>query len=81
MLSNVAWSNNGEMPMERANVPMTVPSFGATEKTIIRRLEAAGARHVLRDDRRIARNVLAHMLREHASVEIVAAAGREADDQ
>ena len=46
---------------------------------IVRGLEAAGARHVLRDQRRLSGNVLAQMARHHAAVEIVAAARGVAD--
>jgi hypothetical protein len=46
---------------------------------IVRGLEAAGARHVLRDQRRLSRNVLAQVARHHAAVEIVAAARGVAD--
>jgi hypothetical protein len=46
---------------------------------IIRGLEAPCSRHVLRNDRRLTRNVPAEMARDHAAVEIVAAAGGVAD--
>ena len=46
---------------------------------IIRRPQAAGARHGLHHDERIARDVPPHVVREQARVEIVAAARREAD--
>src|SRR5437016_5870642 len=46
---------------------------------VIRGLEAAGARHVLRDDGRLAGNVLAEMARDQPAVEVVAAAGGIAD--
>ena len=41
--------------------------------------QAAGALHVLRHDVRIAGNVLAHVAREHARIEVVAAADAVAD--
>src|SRR5262249_18709572 len=47
---------------------------------IIGRLEAARARHVLRDDRRLPGNMLAEMARDQTPVEIVAAACGVADD-
>ena len=46
---------------------------------IVRGLEAAGARHVLRDQRRLSGDVLAQVARHHAAVEIVAAARGVAD--
>ena len=45
----------------------------------VRRAQAAGAGHVLRHDRRVARDVLADVAGEMAGVEVVAAADREAD--
>ena len=42
--------------------------------------EAAGARHVLHDDVRLAGDVVADVAAERAGVEVVAAARREADD-
>ncbi len=46
---------------------------------IVGGLEAAGARHVLRNEGRLSRNVLAQVARHHAAVEIVAAARGVAD--
>jgi hypothetical protein len=46
---------------------------------IVRGLEAACARHVLRDDRRLTGNVFAEVARDHAPIEIVAAARGVAD--
>ena len=43
--------------------------------------QAAGARHVLHHDARLPGNVLAEIVRDHARVEIEAAAGRVAGDQ
>src|SRR5262249_19541064 len=43
--------------------------------------QAAGAGHVLRDDRRIARDVPAEVARDHASVGVVAAPGAIADNE
>src|SRR5262249_27631410 len=43
--------------------------------------QAAGAGHVLRNDRRIARDVPAQMARDHARISIVAATGAIADDE
>src|SRR5215510_2316063 len=48
---------------------------------MIRQNEAAGAGHVLDDERRIAGNVPAHVAREHSRVRIESAAGGEAHDQ
>jgi hypothetical protein len=45
------------------------------------RAQAAGARHVLNHDPRLAGDVLAEVIRDHARVEIEAAAGRIAGDQ
>jgi hypothetical protein len=47
----------------------------------LRYAQSSSARHVLRHDRRIAGHVLAHVARKCASVEIIAAAGAEADRQ
>src|SRR5712691_11328538 len=46
---------------------------------IVRRDEAARPRHVLDDDRRVARDVLAHVPRDRPRVSVEAAARREAD--
>ena len=46
-----------------------------------RRPRAAGARHVLRHDVRIARDVAPDVPRHHAPVDVVAAAGRRADQE
>ena len=43
--------------------------------------DAAGARHVLRHDGRLARNVLAEMARQQPPIEVVAAADAVADDE
>jgi hypothetical protein len=48
-------------------------------KQMLRGAQAAGAGHVLHDDRRTARNVLAHVARQQASVDVVAATGVETD--
>jgi hypothetical protein len=58
--------------MLRAKMPKAVPSLGA--------LQAAGARHIVDDDRRLAGNVLAHVLSQKTAVDVVAAAGAVADD-
>ena len=42
--------------------------------------QTAGTRHVIDDDRGVARDVLAHVARHRARERIEAAAGREADD-
>src|SRR5712691_9648286 len=47
---------------------------------IVRRDEAARPRHVLDDDRRVARDVLAHVPRDRPRVSVEAAARREADN-
>ena len=47
----------------------------------IREPQAAGAGHVLRHDVGIAGDVLAHVAREHARIEVVVAAGGVADQQ
>ena len=44
-------------------------------------LEAAGARHVLRDELGIARNVATHMARQRARIDVIAAAGTKTDQQ
>ena len=46
-----------------------------------RRPGAARARHVLRDDRRLAWNVAAHVARQCARIDVVAAAGRRPDEE
>jgi hypothetical protein len=46
---------------------------------IVDRLEAAGSRHVLRNEPWIARDVAAHMARERPRIDVIAAAGAEAD--
>ena len=48
---------------------------------IVGGLEAAGARHVLRDQRRLSRNVLAQVARHHAAVEIGGARGAADGDR
>ncbi len=54
--------------------------FGRGGVEIVREAQAAGARHVLGHDERIAGDVLAHVAGEHARVEIVPAARRHADE-
>jgi hypothetical protein len=46
---------------------------------ILRRALAAGARHVLRNDGGIARDMLAHEARKQTRIDVVTAAGAEAD--
>ena len=60
---------------------MAVPSLGAIELMKPRRPGAARARHVLRDDRRLAWNVAAHVARQRARIDVVAAAGRRPDEE
>src|ERR671921_866117 len=65
-----------------------VAPVGADDGAVLRRdvvepvgeAEAAGALHVLGDDRRIARDVLAEVARDQAAVDVVAAADARADD-
>ena len=47
----------------------------------VRRLNVPCARHVAHDDRRLARDVLAHMPRHEAGVGVQPAAGSRTDDQ
>ena len=62
-------------------------SHGGERGAVLRRLlvhevgqpDRARAFHVARHDRRVAGNVLADVARDHAAVEVVGAAGREAD--
>ena len=56
-----------------------MPSFGATLNSQLVDDHAAGARHVLHHDGRLARNVLAQILGEGAGIGVVAAARRGAD--
>ncbi len=46
---------------------------------VVGRAHAAGSRHVLHDDVRVARDMIAHVAREQAGIEIIAAAGAETD--
>ena len=57
-----------------------VPSFGAIVLDVLRGLGAAGARHVLDHDGRLAGDVAAEMARHRARVDVVAAARSAADD-
>jgi len=60
--------------MARATAPIAVPSFGATFVEPVGKPHAAATFHVLRQDDRIARDVLAEMAGDHAGIEIVATA-------
>ena len=80
-LSNSALSTSGEMPMLRENVPNTEPSFARDRIDEIGRAQAAGAGHLLGNDRGIARNVLAEIAAEQPRIGVVAAADAVADDQ
>src|SRR5262249_10236448 len=55
--------------------------LGGDVVEVVDRLEAAGARHVLRDELGVAGDMAAHMARERARIEVVAAAGAEADEE
>ena len=54
---------------------------GRDVEEIIDRLETARTRHVLRNHSRIAGNVVRHMTRERAGIDVIAAAGAEPDQQ
>ena len=71
---------NGSSGTLRLKCAMVEPSFGADVVKIIRRRQAAGARTVHRQDRRIARNVLADVARDRAAVGVVGIRDRKADD-
>jgi hypothetical protein len=59
---------------------MTVPSFGATLKRYAAAGVAARARHVGHHHGGIAGDVFGHVPRQEPRVDVVAAAGRRADD-
>ena len=72
----------GERLLERGGFyhdPERGAVLGRDLVEIIGGLEAAGARHVLRDQGRLSGDVLAQVARHHAAVEIVAAARGVAD--
>ena len=58
---------------ESSNIPTRGPDPAARD------LQRAGARHVLRHQSRIAGDVLAHVARQRAGIDVVAAARRETD--
>ena len=58
---------------------MWVPSFGAVREHVVGGRDPR--RHVLHDDRGIARDVLAEMPRGHPRLQVVAAADAGADDE
>ena len=60
---------------------MVVPSLGALLEHEIGGGHAAGGRHVLHDDGRIAGNVLAEMARRGARLQVVSAADAGADNE
>ena len=60
---------------------MVVPSLGALAEHEIGGGDAAGRRHVLHHDGRIAGNMLAEMARRRARLQIVSAADAGADDE
>ena len=62
------------------NMPYGEPIRLGRVVHIVRRDHAAGAGHVVDDDRRITRDMLTHMARNHARIEIVAAARRVIGD-
>ena len=68
-------STNGE-----AQAPIVKPSGFYAVVKMIGGDNAAGARHVFDDARRIARQVAADITRDHARVEIEGTAGRITDD-
>ena len=71
--------SSGSKPVPRPMMPKAVPSFGRDVVEPVRQPQAARAFHVLRQHVRIAGNVLAHVSREHARIEVVGAADAVAD--
>jgi hypothetical protein len=71
--------SSGSKPVPRPMMPNAVPSFGPDVVEPVGEPQRAGALHVLRHAPSDCRDVLAHVAREHAGVEIVGAADAVAD--